>query len=314
MERYTQYANSIFEQPWWLDIVATDSWSEVVIEENGEVIGRLPFVISKKFFCTMLKMPKLTQTLGPWIKYRDYKEGNEHLSLQKNITNRLLEQLPISNYTKIVLDSSNNYVLPYKWFGYRIKPNFSYRLSDLSNLEEIYNNFNKTAKKNIRRSQKKIIISYETNIDILLNIMNITFGAQNRKYPISSDLIRKIVNECDTRNAGQMFTAVDEDGNIHACTYVIYDKNVCYALLGGSNPSYRNSGAKSLVWWESIKFASKVSKAFDFEGSMIESIEKFVRQFGGTPIVNYEITKIPLLFEVFEILKPKIKKILKYKQ
>lgn len=34
-----------------------------------------------------------------------------------------------------------------------------------------------------------------------------------------------------------------------------------------------------IIYWEGIKFAAKVSKHFDFEGSMIENIERFCRSF-----------------------------------
>lgn len=46
------YANSIFEQPWWLDIVAPGNWDEVVVKQNEEIIARLPFVLnSSKLLC-----------------------------------------------------------------------------------------------------------------------------------------------------------------------------------------------------------------------------------------------------------------------
>jgi hypothetical protein len=38
----------------------------------------------------------------------------------------------------------------------------------------------------------------------------------------------------------------------------------------------------SLLLWEAIKHARTVTRTFDFEGSMIEPIERFFRAFGGT--------------------------------
>ena len=51
--------------------------------------------------------------------------------------------------------------------------------------------------------------------------------------------------------------------------------------MGGGNPDLRNSGAQSLCMWEAIKFASSLNLSFDFEGSMIEPIERFFRNFGA---------------------------------
>ena len=65
--------------------------------------------------------------------------------------------------------------------------------------------------------------------------------------------------------------------------------------------------------WEGIQFAAKKSKCFDFEGSMIEGIENFVRQFGGEPVVYYELKRLNVFRSFREILKPKIKQLLGYK-
>jgi hypothetical protein len=58
--------------------------------------------------------------------------------------------------------------------------------------------------------------------------------------------------------------------------------------MGGADPDLRNSGAHSLLLWDSILFTSRFVKKFDFEGSMNENIERFFRAFGGRqmPIMN----------------------------
>lgn len=62
--------------------------------------------------------------------------------------------------------------------------------------------------------------------------------------------------------------------------------------MGGSDPDLRNSGANSLCMWEAIKFASTATKAFDFEGSMIEPVERFFRAFGARQKPYFQISKI----------------------
>ena len=52
-----------------------------------------------------------------------------------------------------------------------------------------------------------------------------------------------------------------------------------YYLIGGSNPNFRNSEAMSLIMWEGIKLASTFAKEFDFEGTMVESIERFIKKY-----------------------------------
>jgi lipid II:glycine glycyltransferase (peptidoglycan interpeptide bridge formation enzyme) len=313
MEKTTLYVNSVFEQPWWLDIVANGKWHEVIVEENGKVVARMPYVFYKKWWGRTIEMPRLTQTSGPWIKECEIKRGNENLSYQKELIFKLLEQIPKCKYFKIRIDSARTYVMPFIWKGYSVKSLFSYRIQDLSNVDKIYENFNRTVKKNIKSAEKKVMINENVDVNILLNLLEKTFNAQGRHSPISKDLIRDVVSISEKNNSGKMFTAIDDKGNVHACSYFVFDKNVFYYLISGSDKKFRSSGAQTLILWEAIKYASTVSRTFDFEGSMIEGIEKFFRQFGGTPVCYYEVKKIPIIFEICDMLKPRIKKIIRYK-
>lgn len=310
-EKIVEEANNLFEQPWWLDIVAEGEWDEVRVEENGKVIGRFPFCYNEKK--KTISLPTLTQTCGIWIAESSKTVLNDVLSEKKKIIDGILEQLPKSKNIKIALDSSVDYFLPFLWKGFSVIPRVSYRIEDLSDIDKIYGGFSKTVKKNIKSAQKKVQISDKTDVEVLLSIMDKTFEAQGRKYPVSKEIIRKIVQNCDESGNGKMLTAIDESGNVHACSYFVYDENVFYYLIAGSDSEYRSSGAQTLILWEGIKYATKVSKKFDFEGSMIEGIETFFRRFGGTPIVYYEIRKQTFLAQIMEVLKPRIKKLLGYK-
>lgn len=311
--KITEYANSVFEQPWWLDIVAEDRWGEIFYKGNGKIQARLPYVWKKGILGRRIQMPKLTQTLGFWMEDFEREKGNKDLTRQKEMIDSLLDQLPSSREIRICLDHRCSYVLPCLWKGYRIVPSYSYRINDLTDLDRIYGNFGKIVKKNIKSAGHKVRITDEIDIDRLYRMLEATFKNQKRKYPHSKELIKNIVTECEKRNAGKMLTAVDENGNVHASSYFIYDENVCYYLISGSSPEFRSSGAQTLILWEGIQFASKVSKAFDFEGSMIEGIEGFFRAFGGELIVNYEIRKQSFAGELYDALKPRIKKLIRYK-
>lgn len=303
------YTNSVFEQPWWLDIVAPGEWQEIIVKKDGEVVGRLPFIYKKGNIC----MPPLTQTCGVWIKEFPQEKGNGDLASIKEIIYQLLEELPSFRNMKLALDSSNTYFLPYYWKGYTIVPHISYRIQNLSDIGHIYQNFGKTVVKNIKSANKKVSISREPRAEWLLEMLEMTFANQNRKSPINKDLVIKIIQETQKRKSGLMLTAKDSDGNIHASSYFIFDDKVFYYLLAGSNPAYRTSGAQSLILWEALQYAQGKSKAFDFEGSMVEGIENFMRRFGGEPNVYYEVCKETLFGEIMDLLKPRVKKLIKYK-
>ncbi len=302
----TEYANNLFEQPWWLDTVAPGKWKESLVhDKNGEVIGRQVIVSEGK----KAYMPEQTQTLGIWMAagvQNDY-------GAQKRIIQELTGRMKEFRQVRICLAPENKYVLPFIWSGYQIVPRFTYRINQLDDLERLYEGFNKTAKKNIKAAGNKVGISYETDFDELWEMLNVTFEAQNRKNPMSKERIRNIVDVCEKRQCGKYISAKDSEGNVHSCAYFVYDKKVCYYLFGATDAKYRSSGAQSLVLWEGIRFAAKHSEVFDFEGSMIEGIENFFRQFNCENTVYYEIRKVSLLAGILYLAKPKIKKMMNYK-
>lgn len=73
---------------------------------------------------------------------------------------------------------------------------------------------------------------------------------------------------------------------------VIWDENSAYDLISTIDPTYRNSGAASLLILEMIKYLQKITLKFDFEGSMIENVENSFRQFGAVQTPYFQITKL----------------------
>lgn len=307
-DRTTLCANSVFEQPWWLDTVAPNSWNELLVEEEGEIVARWP-IVQRGF---RIGMPQFTQTLGFWISDKVI-NSDPFFNKRKSIICSLLKQLTAKKNIKINLDPNVNYFLPMRLNHFIVDPRLSYRINNLSDLDTIYNKFNNIVKKNIKSAGNKVVVYCSDDIEDLLVLIDKTFLLQKRKTPFPKNLIRNIYTASQAHNSSKLLYAIDKEGNIHSGTLFVYDNNVCYYLLAGTDPKYRSSGANTLLIWEGIKFASKVSKSFDFEGSMIEGIETFYRQFGGEPTVYYEIRKQNLLLEVAELLKPKIKMRLGYK-
>ena len=78
-----------------------------------------------------------------------------------------------------------------------------------------------------------------------------------------------------------MLVARDVDGTVRAAGYFVHDERYTTYLLAATDAELR--GAASLVLWEAIRRAAQRGTAFDFEGSMLEHVEPFVRSFGGVP-------------------------------
>lgn len=294
-----------------MEAVALEKWNAIEIKNGNKLIARWPYYIGKRLGFGVMSNPMCTQTSGPWIDSSSSKYVN-YISKKKKMLEELINKIPCHN-VDIVLDSSNEYILPFRWKGFRYEPTFSYRFTDLSNLDEIFSNISSSTRNHIKNAEQTLVVRDDMPIDVLIDMQEQTFNRQKRKSPIPESLIRRLDEACLKHNARKLLVASDESGNIHAARYFVYDNKICYSIMSGVNSNYMSSGASSLLRWKGIQFASKVSQIFDFEGSNIEGIEQNVRSFGSGYVFNYRVYRLNLLLEMADVMKPHVKKFIGYK-
>jgi hypothetical protein len=283
--------STIFEQPWWLDAVAPNAWGAVEILRGGEVVARLPYIVKKKAGLTALSMPPLTMTLGPWLAPSTAKYANQ-LGQQKELMTSLIEQLPPCDYFSQYFHHSVTNWLPFYWQGFEQTTRYTYVIEALDDPERVWSEFSKKLRWEIRKAQKQLAVRTDVeDIERFLDINALTFKRQGLELPYGRDVVRRLDATCAEHQARRMFFAEDAQGRIHAAKYVVWHKGSAYYLMGGSDPELRKSGADSLLTWEAIRFAATVAERFDFEGSMLEPIERVFRAFGGVQTPYLHVTR-----------------------
>ena len=100
-----------------------------------------------------------------------------------------------------------------------------------------------------------------------------------------------LYNASIKNKAGRAFIVIDSNKKVYSTLYIIYDHSSAHLLSIGTDNEYQNTGASSLLIWEAIKFCSQVTKSFDFNGSNIQSIERFYRNFGAKKNI-FSIAKV----------------------
>jgi len=285
----------IFSQSWWLDSVAGEyDWDVCLVEKGGQIIASMPYVIKNRIGFKLCTMPTLTQTLGPWIRPSTAKYVKQ-LAQQKKLMNQLIQQLPHFDYFSQNWSYSQTNWLPFYWLGFKQSTNYTYVIEDLTDLDKIWSNFQENIRGDIRKASNrfKLLVNDSLPITDFLELNKQVFARQNKPLPYPDEFVCKLDHSCAENNSRKIFTAVDEEGANHASVYIIWDKDSAYYLMGGSDPELRNSGAISLCMWEAIKFSATVANKFNFEGSMIEPVERFFRAFGANQKPYYTITKTP---------------------
>jgi hypothetical protein len=265
-----------------------------LVEVGDQVVASLPYVMRSKFRFILLGQPPLTQSLGPWLRETGAKQANR-LGRQKDLLRQLIAALPpYDHYSQNWHHSQTNW-LPFYWAGFKQTTRYTYLLPDLSDEKKIWSGLRENIKTDIRKAQSRFGLRVRTDVGIedfmKLNVQ--TFVRQGIDAPDSPELIRRLDGACARREVRRIFIAEDSEGRQHAGVYIVWDANSAYYLMGGGNPELRSSGATSLCMWEAIKFASTVTRSFDFEGSMIEPVERFFRAFGAEQVPYFSLSHTP---------------------
>ncbi|WP_220084852.1 GNAT family N-acetyltransferase [Halomonas sp. SL1] len=281
----------LFSQAWWLDAVAGDDWDVVLATKGQQVIGALPFTIRKKWGFRLLTQPKLTQTLGPWVRPTQ-KSYPKQLAYEKDVLGALADQLPTyDHYTQHWHCDRLNW-LPFYWRGFEQTTRYTYRLAMLADKEKLWKGLQQNIRNDIRKAKERAGVEVrEGTLDEFLDLNRMVFERQNRAVPYTREFVVGLDAAASAHNVRDCLVAVDPEGRLHAGAYIVRSGNTAYYLMGGSDPELRNSGATSLVLWEAICRQPASVEVFDFEGSMIEPIERFFRAFGAVQTPYFTVSK-----------------------
>lgn len=285
----------VFSKDWWLDAVCgNDNWNVVVVEKGGQIIASMPYYMVKSRGVWIITMPKLTQTMGTWLKYPPNQKHANRLSFEKKIMNTLIDSLPkFDSFSQNFHYSTTNW-LPFYWHGFKQTTRYTYILENLKDLEEVKSRFKGNMRNKIRKAQKIVRIVTDKSVDEFYNVNKLTFDRQNISIPYSLEFLKRQDNALKEHNARKIFFAVDNDEQVHSALYLIWDSMSSYVHMVGEDPILRQSGAGIFLILEALKFTAYELglNCFDFEGSMIKSIEEVRRSCGGVQKPYFQITKV----------------------
>jgi len=294
---------SVYCYSWWLK--AIDDVRVLGHFKKDRLVAGIPLYLKKKFGFTICTMPKLTQTWGVVIEPlsgKRVKAASKEMAILKKFANVLVKyKVFLQNFSP----NLQNW-LPFYWRGFKQTTRFTYALDDLTDLEEIWKGFRENIRTDIRKAQKQKVTVDQCRFEDAFCVFEKNWQRQKgSKPPYTKEYLLKLYSTAKHNDSGECFAARGSDKRIHAAAFLIWDSKRAYYLVGGGDPDLRNSGATSLLIWHLIQFAAQRSKVFDFEGSVIEPIERFFRAFGASQIPYNTIYKLPLYLEILQSIRGK---------
>jgi Acetyltransferase (GNAT) domain len=288
----------IFLHPFYLDAVyGENSWRVAfTVDEQGQLASVNTYAIQHRLGIRRVLMPPLTPFSGVWMKEKSFSKNYKQNGYIKQLLSDLIAQLPHRNvhFWSQKLHFSLVDWQPFYWAGFEQTTHYTYILPDLTDLPKIFANCNDNTKRNIQKAEKQSVRCEKNNdFDAFYALTNATYERQNMEKNLVPHAIFKRLNDVlQQRHLAQIHIAYNDKNEAIAGIYIVYDHQTAYYLAGGANAEGRNAGAWHALMWQAIQTAAdRNMQIFDFEGSMLASVESVFRAFGATAMPYHRIRR-----------------------
>jgi lipid II:glycine glycyltransferase (peptidoglycan interpeptide bridge formation enzyme) len=299
--------NSVFSSKKWLDIHTDIAYFQVF--ENEKKSPSAIFYLRKyqQYIYSIIRNPLYTPYIEIIILNKQTNKVN-YSSTRKKILKAISSHLRSQKITIISFALPSDFVdmQPFIWNNFKVIPNYTYKIDLSQDLSIISSSMSTERRNDLKRTIKDgIQIKLEQNMEIVLKLVEQSLERSNKNNYKTT--LNKILFEFADHTNSFAFCAYKNSQPI-AVAFCIYDQNNVFYLLGGYDSKEKHNTAGASCVFASIEYSKSLGvKYFDFEGSMVEKIEKYFRGFGGDIVPYYTINKAPFLAEV--LLKYKYRNI-----
>ncbi|MEQ8706250.1 MAG: GNAT family N-acetyltransferase [Phaeodactylibacter sp.] len=287
------HAVPAFNHPWWLDaICGPDNWGVALAEDKkGELAAALPCHIRRIKGIPFLLTPPLTPYLGLW-RYQAYDAFTpaDQFTFDRQVIPQLLEQLPGHwGHIQKLHPQTQNW-MPFLWQGFQAQLRYHFFIPDLSDLDAVHRQFNRSVKYSIKEGEKVLALEESTDLSALMSIIEHTFDRQGLTAPVTMPLLQRMDEAARAQGEVQLLFARHKEGRLHSGVYLMHTQGVTYPITAGNGNGARDSGAFPWLMWQSIQAAAAHgSQQWNFCGSTMPNVAPLLNGFRAVPVSYFEI-------------------------
>lgn len=271
----------------WMNAVS-DEWDVLIYEENNIPLSIFVYSLKHKWFNSHLGSPSLTQFNGLYF-LSEFNNRKDKLHIQNKIIEYFLMSIPSSYNIKLSLHSSILNLQAFYWNGFDLRVRYTYRLLNIKNYD--LSQVSSRTRYEINKCKSKYSLNFTTDANFIYDLREKYVKKRNQRMSYDKNVLNRIVTYCIKNNNGMGFYLTSKlDGSIPAVCFVVRDLTSAYLIIHGSDTNIKDSST-SLLLFNVVKWASNYVDIFDFEGSMVKSIESTYRGLGGTQVPYYNISK-----------------------
>jgi lipid II:glycine glycyltransferase (peptidoglycan interpeptide bridge formation enzyme) len=291
-----QQLGNIFLDSQWLNALPQGmGLYGIFTKKSGELVGGFCVFRTSKFGIPLLRDAPFSPHVSLFYANKTSNPANYN-AFRKKVFSAIADFVNGTKgcFVNISFPPEEKDMQPLLWKGLTVKLRYTYQIDLSKDEKSIYMNFSPERRNDISKALKDGVEAREvTQYDEVEALVLKTFATNKLKN--QSHMVKSVLNHFANPNNSLAFVAYHL-GKPSSCAFVIHNQAQAYYILGGYDRENRHHGAGALCIWEAIK-AIKERKVpiFDFEGSMIPSIESFFRGFGGDLVPFYQVRKYPFL-------------------
>ena len=296
----------LFHEPWWLAASSGGRFREVTAERDGEVIGRFPFVMSRRMGFRILSMPHFTHVLGPEV---DEGKGKPERRLRQRITTirELVEKLPPFDYFMQACAGSPADAVAFQACGFIVRLQGNFEIDCRTSLESILDNMNFKTRGHVRKAEKDYAVNVVDDPKAFVSFYLSNMERAGRSDHMVFDNFPRLFAACRERDSGEILVARTRSGEPAAMVFVVWGGGMMYYLMATRLPGSNSAGAGNLLLWAAIKRAHQRRLILDLDGVIHEGQMRFFLGFGGQISYRLIVTRGRPLYDVARYLHQRIR-------
>lgn len=277
---------TLFHEPWWLATATNGSYHEARVMSGDQVVGRLPYVLSRHMGFTISRMPPFTHVLGPMILPGTGKPQTL-LVRRLSIIRDLIDQLPDVAFFKQAFSPSLAEGLSladglgFQDRGFQVTPQYTFEIDCRQPPDAIWQSMHFKTRQHIRRAEEKFSVSevYDPQAFMAFYLGNVQ--AAGRRSFIDFSTFPALYAETQARGCSEILCARWPDGRPAAMVVLVWGHGKMYYLLSTRARDEGDNGSINLLIWEAVKRAHERGLLFDLDGVSTSGTARFLSGFGG---------------------------------
>lgn len=294
---WSQKHGSVFTSQAWLSSLGKNVVLFVVEQEQKWEAGFVAYIGGKMGVKTLIT-PPYTPHIGLFLEVNN-REGAKLLDHQKKILSAISDWLKTAPYAYYKLDLPSEWLdtQPFSWNNQTVAVRYTYQLEVTKSEEQLLAQMDGKLRNMINKAERdQVTLAFGYNASALDQLIIPLLADKNVAH---QSLLERLLHNMELSKS-VIQVSIARENKVCYTNYILPDGEKVYYLFGAKAKEELANHFGPLGVWEGIKKAkANGHRLFDFEGSMIPSIEKFFRGFGGNLVPFYTISGGKGLWSLF---------------